>query len=98
MSMAAQLREATRVPLAVGQRVIVRRGRDVVVDGWIREVNLETHSIRVSNNVSGTDQQVDVDPKRYTIYVQDRDPPAVGYAQGAATYIRHGRPGYRSHP
>lgn len=63
-----------RVILALGQDVEVRTTEgQLVVAGTIQELNQETGSVRVVDRSSGTDNQVDVDPELYEIWVNPHD-------------------------
>lgn len=72
MRYSAQLEEAksSKVQLFPGLIVKVRTkdGR-LVMDGRITDVEPSTGTVRVQNDVGGADLQVDVDLKRYTIFV-----------------------------
>lgn len=72
MTLFEELRESRVVVLEPGQRVIVvvKGTKDVVASGWIRDVDKLLRVVRVASDESGTDQQVDVDPDRYTVIVK----------------------------
>lgn len=66
--------EMERVPLVLGANVIVRTVDGIkVAEGWIEDVMHETRVVRVRDQSSGTDVQIDVDPTRYHIEVKDMD-------------------------
>lgn len=65
-----------RVRLMVGQFVEVRtHGGDLVITGTIQQMFNDIGVIRVADMGSGSDVQIDVDPKEYEIWVIDMPVP-----------------------
>lgn len=86
---------AEPVGLQLGANVIVRTKAGVqVAEGWIEEVLGEARVVRVRDQSSGTDFQIDVDPDRYDIWVKDTG--VMGDAprpEQKTNYTRPSRPG-----
>jgi len=65
-------KNAEKVRLGIGQFVEVRtRAGELVITGTIQQLNPRTHTIRVADLGSGSDVQVDVDPRMYDVWVRD---------------------------
>lgn len=76
MKLSEQLADAVqgaeKVPLRVGQRVEVRtHDGELVATGCIQELDPKTKVVRVTDQGSGADLQIDVDPDLYEIWVKD---------------------------
>jgi len=97
MSLAKQLQEATaeRVRLMPGQLVVVRtRQGKKLAQGRIVEVDEALGVVRVTDDTSGSDMQVDVDTERYEVWV--RPPPdtdQVRLGRIKTLYVRPSFPG-----
>jgi hypothetical protein len=83
------------VPLQLGANVIIRtKDGQKVAEGFIEDVMFETRVVRVRDQGSGGDVQIDVDPDRYTIEVLTTDVLGIGPTPGQETlYMRPSRPG-----
>jgi hypothetical protein len=81
MSVAQQLADALNEPLpkdpepvrlGIGQFVEVRTHKGkLVVTGTIQALDPNTKTVRVVDRGSGSDLQVDVDPRMYDVWVRD---------------------------
>lgn len=97
MSLSKQLEEATaeKVPLMPGQLVTVRtRKGKKLATGRIVEVDEALGTVRVTDDTSGSDMQVDVDPDRYEVWVKpppDTDQVRLGRIK--TLYVRPSMPG-----
>ena len=86
-------------PLVLGASVVIRTKDGVAVaEGHIEDIMYETRIIRVRDNSSGADIQIDVDPDRYDVWIMD--PEIVGNAPNPAPDRsrigpRRGNIGYR---
>lgn len=96
MRLSEQLEKAknARVKLHVGMEVSVHTqdGRSVI-DGRITEVDVATHTIRVVDELSGADLQIDVDVDRYEIYVFPPGDRVPLLPQELTLYVRASTPG-----
>lgn len=97
MSLATQLHEATaeKIALMPGQLVTVRtlQGKKLA-QGRIVEIDESLGIVRVTDDSSGADLQVDVDPTRYAIWV--RPPPdtdVIRMGRIKTLYVRPSSPG-----
>ena len=96
MSIADDLKDAIRVPIAIGQLVVVRsQDGSRVASGWVRDVDPATGVVRVRDDASGTDVQIDVDGERYKLWVQVPTRMLNRLGKQQALYIHPSRPGTR---
>lgn len=86
-----RLRKAAteKVLLSPGLRVTVynERGK-VMVTGSIREVDPDVGIVRVQDDSSGADLQVDVNPRQYDLQVHAPTEPTVRYPAQVTLYVR----------
>jgi len=91
-----RLRKAAteKMLLSPGLRVTVynERGK-VMVQGHIVEVDPVVGVVRVQDDTSGADLQVDVDPTRYDLQVHAPGEPTARYPAQVTLYVRPSRPG-----
>jgi hypothetical protein len=91
-----RLRKAAteKMLLSPGLQVTVynERGK-VMVKGHIREVDPDVGIVRVQDDFSGADLQVDVDPTRYDLQVHAPGEPTVRHPAQVTLYVRPSRPG-----
>lgn len=91
-----KLRKAAmeKVFLSPGLRVTVysQRGK-VMAQGHIVEVDPVVGIVRVQDNSSGADLQVDVDPTRYDLQVHAPTEPLARYPAEINLYVRPSRAG-----
>lgn len=91
-----RLRKAAteKMLLSPGLRVTVynERGK-VMVQGYIVEVDPVVGVVRVQDDTSGADLQVDVDPTRYDLQVHAPGEPTARYPAQVTLYVRPSRPG-----
>jgi len=96
MRLSEQLQQAkdARIKLHVGLGVRIRTqdGRDVA-EGRITEVDVATHTIRVVDELSGADLQVDVDTDRYEVYVVPPGEQVPRWPPEMSLYVRASTPG-----
>jgi len=72
-----------RVPLSIGQWVEIRSKLtgELVAAGDIMELVPSAGVVRVTDRMSGSDLQIDVDPSEYDVWIVERD--VVGDAPGS---------------
>lgn len=71
MALSDQLAEAVKVPIAVGQYVIVRTSAgDRIVEGYVENVDAKRGLVRVRDTDQGSDATYFVDTARYTLWVE----------------------------
>jgi hypothetical protein len=87
--------EGERVPLYLGQAVVVRtKAGERVIEGHIEEMLPETGVVRVRDRSAGTDVQVDLDPEVYDLWIKEVEPEGRAPSPAEATiYVRSSRPG-----
>lgn len=94
---AQKLKDAMRIPIAVGQSVEVRSAEgDIIATGWVTEVDPKMDLVRVKNDESGVDLQVDVDSTRYQLWVKPPKGAAVRWGSQQTLYVRPSNPGIYS--
>lgn len=88
-----QLAEAMKVPIAVGQYVVVRSaGGDRMVEGYVEDVDAERGIVRVRDTDQGSDATYFVDTSRYVLWVE----PPKDWAPGQVPqnlFVRPSAPG-----
>jgi hypothetical protein len=88
-----KLKDAMRVPIAVGQLVSVRASNgDLVADGFVTEVNPKTGVVRVKSDGVGADLQIDVDTERYKLWVRPPPRSMAKLRQTRTVYLRPSNP------
>ena len=97
MRLAERLQKAMRVPIAVGQMVVVRDadGKQVA-SGWVTDVDPKMDLVRVKDDTSGADLQIDVDATRYQLWVKPPPGASVRLGQQQTLYVRPSNPGIYS--
>ena len=97
MQLAEKLQKAMRVPIAVGQIVVVRNAEgEKVASGWVIDVDPATDVVRIKDDESGSDLQIDVDATRYQLWVRPPKGASVRYGQQQTLYVRPSNPGIYS--
>lgn len=88
--------EGTRLPYGAGQEVEVRtRAGALVVRGTVLGVSDETRSLMIVDRASGTDLQIELDPRMYDVRPIPREAPGDAPSPGIqpSLSIAPSRPG-----
>jgi len=94
MALSAELRKASRIRLAPGQRVIIRTKDGArVEEGYISVIDASTGTVRVETDKAGADLQIDVDVERYDLWVQPPPEMRARLGRQVSLYVRPSSPG-----